>query len=82
MKEFDSSKLKKKIKKKLKKNVANVNVELSKPSGGFIYFLGFTGAAIFYISTASDFWAGALGILKATLWPAFLVYAALKGLNA
>lgn len=81
MKEFESAKLKKKIKKKVKKNIGNVNVEVSKSSGGFIYFLGFLGAAIFYVSTAPDFWAGALGLLKAALWPAFLVYAALNGLN-
>lgn len=81
MKESDSSKLKKKIKKKVKKNIGNVNVEVSKSSGGLIYFLGFIGAAIFYVSTAPDFWSGALGLLKAALWPAFLVYAALNGLN-
>ena len=82
MKEFDGAKLKRKINKKVKKKMGNVNVEVSKSSGGFIYFLGFIGAAIFYVSTAPDFWAGALGLLQAAVWPAFLVFAALNGLNA
>jgi hypothetical protein len=47
-----------------------------------IYFLGFIGAAIYYISQATGFWAGALGILKAMVWPAFLVYEALKAMGA
>jgi hypothetical protein len=81
MKEFDSAKLKKKINKKVKKRIGNVNVQVSKSGSGAIYFLGFIGAAIFYVSTASDFWAGVLGLLKAALWPAFLVFAALNGLH-
>jgi hypothetical protein len=47
-----------------------------------VYGLGFIGAAIYYISHASGFWMGALGFLKALVWPAFLVYEALKSLNA
>tara|TARA_Y100001949_G_C15747004_1_gene226136 strand:+ start:329 stop:511 length:183 start_codon:yes stop_codon:yes gene_type:complete len=43
-------------------------------TGGFIYFTGFIGAAVFYISNAVGFWAGVLGFLKALVWPAFLVY--------
>ena len=51
-------------------------------SGGAVYGLGFIGAAIYYISTATGFWAGFLGFLKALVWPAFLVYEALKALGA
>lgn len=45
---------------------------------GAIYGLGFIGAAIYYISTATGFWVGVLGFLKAIVWPVFLVYEALK----
>jgi len=45
---------------------------------GFVWFLGAIGAAIYYIQTAQGFWEGALGILKALVWPAFLVYYALQ----
>ena len=49
------------------------------PSGA-VYGLGFIGAAIYYISHAATFWAGVLGFLKAMVWPALLVYEALKRL--
>lgn len=50
--------------------------------GNAVYGLGLIGAAIYYISQATGFWPGVLGILKALVWPAFLVYEALKSLNA
>jgi hypothetical protein len=50
-------------------------------TGGAVYGLGFIGAAVYYISTATGFWVGVLGFLKAIVWPAFLVYEALKSLN-
>jgi hypothetical protein len=81
MNDFDSSKLRKKIKKKIKKNLAN-NKNITVKTSGSLYFLGAIGAAIYYVSTATDFWMGVLGLLKATVWPAFLVYAALNGLGA
>lgn len=49
-------------------------------SSGAVYGLGFIGAAIYYISTATGFWIGVLGFLKAIVWPVFLVYEALKHL--
>jgi hypothetical protein len=45
---------------------------------GAIYGLGFIGAAAYYIGTASTFWVGVLGFLKALVWPAFLVFESLK----
>jgi hypothetical protein len=47
-------------------------------SSGAIYGMGFIGAAIYYISLASSFGMGAIGFLKALVWPVFLVYEALK----
>ena len=55
-----------------------VNVE--KSSSGAVYGLGFIGAAIYYISTATGFWVGVVGVLKAIVWPTFLVYYALDAL--
>lgn len=49
--------------------------------GGAVYGLGFIGAAIYFISTAATFWTGVLGFLKAIVWPAFLVYEAMKQLG-
>lgn len=50
------------------------------PSGA-IYGLGFIGAAIYFISHATGFWMGVLGFFKALVWPAFLVYEAMKSLG-
>lgn len=49
---------------------------------GSIYGFGFLGAVIYYISTATDFWMGVLGFLKALVWPAFLVFETLTFLSA
>lgn len=50
-------------------------------SSNAVYGLGLIGAAIYYISIANSFWMGAVGILKALVWPAFLVFEALKELG-
>jgi hypothetical protein len=50
------------------------------PSGA-IYGLGFLGAAIYFISVATSFWMGVLGVLKAIVWPVFLVFGLLKFLG-
>jgi hypothetical protein len=64
---------KKKVKKdKIKCGTCGYNC------GGAVYGFGFIGAAIYYISTATSFWVGVLGVLKALVWPAFLVYELLK----
>lgn len=42
--------------------------------GGGVYGLGFLGALVYYLQHAATFWAGVLGILKAIVWPALLVY--------
>jgi len=46
-----------------------------------VYGLGLIGAWIYYIGHAATFWMGVLGVLKGIVWPAMLVYEALKYLN-
>ena len=58
--------------KSMKHNCAN----------GGLYGLGFIGAVIYYISTATSFWVGVIGFFKALLWPGFIVYELLKYLGA
>lgn len=48
---------------------------------GAFYFLGFIGAVIYYLSTATGFWVGVLGVLKSIVWPVFLVHGLLKFLG-
>lgn len=47
-----------------------------------IYGLGFIGAVIYYITTATSFLGGVIGFIKAIFWPAFLVYEALQAVGA
>ena len=53
----------------------------SNATGGAVYGLGFIGALVYYLGNADSFWVGALGVLKAIFWPAFLIYQALERLN-
>jgi hypothetical protein len=46
-----------------------------------LYCLGCIGAAIYFISKATSFWTGVLGLLKAMVWPALIAYHALKALG-
>jgi hypothetical protein len=50
-------------------------------SSSAVYGIGLIGAWIYFIGTAGTFWLGVLGFLKGLVWPAFLVYAALKSLG-
>ncbi|MGV8169257.1 MAG: hypothetical protein ACP5N3_04340 [Candidatus Nanoarchaeia archaeon] len=49
---------------------------------GAIYGLGFIGAVIYYLITATGFWNGVLGVLKSIVWPVFLVFGLLKFIGA
>jgi hypothetical protein len=46
-----------------------------------VYGLGLIGAWVYYLSHATTIWMGVLGIFKGIVWPAMLVYEALKTLN-
>ena len=46
-----------------------------------VYGLGLIGAWVYFLSHATTFWIGVLGILKGIVWPAMLVYELLKTLN-
>ncbi len=41
---------------------------------GGVYGLAFIGAAVYYIQQAASFGDGVVGVLKAIVWPALLVY--------
>jgi hypothetical protein len=47
-------------------------------TGGFAYFLGWLASVIYFIQHATSFGDGILGILKAFIWPLFLVYKVLE----
>lgn len=41
---------------------------------GHVYGLGIIGAAVYYLHTTVGFWPSVVALLKAIVWPAFLVY--------
>lgn len=52
-------------------------------SWGLFWLFAYIGAAIYFISTSDGgFWDVILGLLKAIVWPAYLVFGALEGLGA
>lgn len=43
-------------------------------AGGGLYGLAFIGAVVYYIQNANNFTEGLIGVLKALVWPAFLIH--------
>ena len=64
-----------------KKECCNVVKCNGNHSGNAVYCLGMIGAAVYYISNAVGFWGVVIAVLKAIVWPAFLVYTVLKYLG-
>ena len=50
-------------------------------AGGAVYGLGMIGAWVYFIGHAATFGLGVLGFLKGIVWPALLIFEALKYLN-
>jgi hypothetical protein len=49
--------------------------------GGAVYGLGLIGALVYFLQQAGTFWEVVIGILKALVWPAFLIYGLLQSLG-
>jgi hypothetical protein len=47
------------------------------PLGGG-YFLLFIGAAIYFVQHSDGFWGFVLAVLKACVWPAFIIHRAME----
>jgi len=70
---------KKKVSKKRVGKKMNCKIDSCNSScSGFGYFVGAIGTAVYFISSTTGFWNGVLGLLKALVWPAFLVFEVLK----
>ncbi len=49
---------------------------------GFIMFVAWFGALVYFINQASGFWEVMLAFLKACVWPAILLYHVLSVVGA
>ena len=65
----------------MEKQVKIVNKNMG-GGGGMVYCLGLIGALVYYIQGATSFWEGIIGVLKAVVWPAILIYDLLSFLQA
>ena len=50
------------------------NMKGGKAGGPPIYALGIIGAAVYYLHTSVGFGSSIVALLKALVWPAYLVY--------
>lgn len=65
-------------------NHDNKTVKVINQAGptGFIFFLAYIGAAIYFIEKSSGgFWEVILGLLQAAVWPVFVMYHVLLNLG-
>ncbi|HVV67224.1 MAG TPA: hypothetical protein VHB72_04115 [Candidatus Saccharimonadales bacterium] len=58
--------------------VKTVYKNRNKNTWGGAYFLSMIGAAVYYIQQSDGFWTVVLALLKALVWPAFVIYHVLK----
>ena len=48
---------------------------------GGVYGLGFIGALVYFLQSATSFWDGVYGVFQAFVWPAYLVWGLLHSLK-
>lgn len=53
----------------------------SSKSFGGTYFLAMIGSAVYFLQQVDGFWNNLLALLKALVWPAFLIFYLLKYLH-
>ena len=59
----------------------NARKVIYRNAGDAVYGLGFVGALFYYIPHAATFMLGVLGVLKALVWPAIVVFKLLEFLK-
>ena len=50
-------------------------------TGGAVYGLGFIGALVYFIQSATSLWDGVYGVFQSIFWPAYLVWGVFHGLK-
>jgi hypothetical protein len=51
-------------------------------AGGFILFMSFIGAAVYFVNQVDGFWNVIVALGKAAVWPAILTYNILQHFTA
>ncbi|HAC55966.1 TPA: hypothetical protein DCF80_00550 [Candidatus Saccharibacteria bacterium] len=63
------------------KNDAVVKVVKDEGSWGWVLFMAWVGAFVYFFTLDPTFWGFFLALLKSIVWPAFVVYEALGALG-
>lgn len=66
--------------KNIKNNVKVINSGKGGSWGG-LYLVTYIGAAVYFVQQTSGFWNVVWALLKAIVWPGFVVHRALELLN-
>jgi uncharacterized protein YqhQ len=48
---------------------------------GYVFFMAFIGALVYFVEKAEGLWEIILAFLKAMVWPVFVAYEVLRNLN-
>ena len=64
----------------MKDSVSKVKIVNQGPIG-FIFFVAYVGAAVYFWHQASGFWEYVWALLKAVAWPAILVYHSMQAFH-
>ena len=61
----------------------NALVKITNEHGpsGFIFFVAYIGAVVYFFQQQPDFWGFILALLKAIVWPAFVLFNVLEVLG-
>lgn len=58
----------------------DIRVKTDSGSIGFVLFTAFIGAAVYFVEQSTGFWGFWLAMLKAIVWPAYLLHAIFQSL--
>ena len=48
---------------------------------GFVLFMAWIGALVYFVQQSSGFWGFILAVLKSIVWPAFLIHTGFKNMQ-
>lgn len=68
--------------KVIRENGAFVKVVTDNGALGWIFFTAYVGAVVYFFQLDMTFWGFILALIKAAVWPAFVVFEALGALGA
>lgn len=66
----------------MKKDSVKSNMVSQNGPTGFVLFIAWIGAAVYFVQQSAGFWGFCVAILRACVWPAYVLYHVLKLFHA